>query len=80
MAPVAFDGQHVLGVEATPENGWLVAVELKDGRQLFKRWWWTEGRRKAILGSVRREQIEPPVVVRWSQVRRAWHIIGVLFE
>lgn len=79
MRPVALPGQHVLAVPGDPENGNLVAVEMKDGRQFFKRWWWTKGRERAILESVRREEIEPPVVVTRRQLRRVWRILGILF-
>ena len=79
MRPVAFEGQAVLAVELPVENGDLVAVEMKDGRQFFKRWWWREGRKLAILESVRREAIEPPVPIKLRDCRRVWKIVGVLF-
>ena len=79
MRPVAMPGQAVLAVDAAVENGDLVAVEMRDGRQMFKRWWWREGRRAAILESVRREAIEPPVPVKVRDCRHVWRVIGVLF-
>ena len=79
MQPVAYDGQHVLAVELPLRNGDLAAVELRDGRQFFKRWWWREGRKVAELVSVTGERIEPPVPIRVKQIRRAWRIVGVLF-
>jgi len=79
MRPVAYDGQAVIAVNAPVENGDLVAVEMKDGRQFFKRWWWRKGRKQAILESVRREAIEPPVPIRLRDCRRVWKVVGVLF-
>lgn len=79
MRPVAMPGQAVIAVELPIENGDLAAVEMKDGRQLFKRWWWREGRKAAILESVRREAIEPPVPVRLRDCLHVWKVIGVLF-
>ena len=79
MRPVAMPGQAVIAVDDPVENGDLAAVELRDGRQLFKRWWWRKGRKNAILESVRREAIEPPVSVKLRDCRHVWKVIGVLF-
>jgi len=79
MQPVAYEGQAVIAVDLPVENGDLVAVEMKDGRQFFKRWWWREGRKLAILESVRREAIEPPVPIKLRDCRHVWRVVGVLF-
>lgn len=79
MEPVAYAGQSVLAVPETPRNGDLVAVELRDGRQFFKRWWWRKGRTTAELLSVSPVQIAPPIPIRRRDIRKAWRVIGVLF-
>lgn len=79
LRPVALDGQHLVVVEGTASNGELVAVELKDGIQLFRRWWWDEAQKRATLESVTPDTAEPPIAVTPRQVARVWRIIGVLF-
>jgi len=78
LSPVALAGQKVVVVEGSAGDGDLVAVELKDGRQLFRRWW-RHGRRAVLLASLRQDGSEPPVVERLDDIRRVWRIIGVIF-
>jgi len=79
MLPLARDGQHIVGVEQSVDNGDLAAVQDNKGRLYFKRVWWRKGRRAMLLESVRREIVEPPVALTAKQIKRVWKIIGVLF-
>ena len=81
MRPLVWPGQKVIAVEAGGDlsNGDLAVVELREGRQLFKRWWADRDRERVTLTSLRTDEPEPPLVVTARQVRRAWRIIGVLF-
>lgn len=70
MVPVALDGQVAVFVPEPPESGGLGLVELKDGRQWFKRVWQFEDHwvlESMVVG-------EEPVVVRPKDVRmcRRW--------
>jgi transcriptional regulator with XRE-family HTH domain len=79
LRPVALPGQHVLVVEGKGQDGDLAVVELKDGRQLFRRCWWSEGGKQLTLESVGPEAGQPPLVVPTARVRRVWRLVGVLF-
>lgn len=77
LRPLASDGQKLLAVEAPAADGDLVAVEMRDGRRLVKRWW--AGKRgKVTLQGARQSSSVPPVVERRGDIRRVWRIIGVL--
>jgi len=80
MRPLVWPGQKVIAAEAGGElrDGDLAVVELRDGRQLFKRWWAAGD--KVTLTSLRTDEPEPPLMVTARQVRRTWRIIGVLFS
>jgi len=79
LRPIALDGQHLVVLEGEATDGELAAVELKDGTQLIRRWWWDDEHKRVTLESIAREAAEPPVIVMPRQVSLVWRIVGVLF-
>ena len=78
LRPVASPGQKVLAVEEPARDGDLVALELKDGRRLFKRWW-RRDERTVVLAGIRPDEPEAPLIETRRNIRRVWRILGVLF-
>ena len=76
MMPVALNGQYVFVVPEPPDDGGLAVVEKKDGEVLFKRVHF-QGK-EVFCQSVNPDPKYRPVVLKKSQVRHFYKIIGIL--
>jgi len=74
MAPLAYKGQKIIYSEIEPIcNGDLVFIQLKDGDQLFKRYF------KIALQPINVTDIYEPIVVKEKEIEFIYKVVGVRF-